>query len=77
MKRMLGLGVAVALVGAGLALERIDPLPTIRPDPLLRPAIGLMIGLGVAALVVAAIAAAIAQRTTDRDDPLEVLRAGT
>ena len=57
--------------------QRIDPLPSVRPDPLLRPATGLMLGLGLAALVVAWIAAAIAQRATDRDDPLEVLRAGT
>jgi hypothetical protein len=37
----------------------------------------LLLGLGLAALVVAWIAAAIAQRVTDRDDPLEVLRGGT
>jgi hypothetical protein len=49
----------------------------VRPDPLLRPAIGLSVGVGLAALVVAWIAAAIAQRATDRDDPLEVLRGGT
>jgi putative ABC transport system permease protein len=71
------LGLVVALVGAGFAHERIDPLPSVRPDPLLRPATGLMVGLALAALVVSAIAAAIAQRTTDRDDPLDVLRAGT
>ncbi len=71
------LGLVVALVGAGLAHQRLDPLPLVRPDPLLRPAIGLSVGLGVAALVVAWIAAAIAQRATDRDDPLEVLRGGT
>ena len=71
------LGLAVALVGAGIALDRIDPLPLLQPDPLLRPATWLMVGLGLAALVVASVAAAIAQRTTDRDDPVEVLRAGT
>jgi putative ABC transport system permease protein len=71
------LGLVVALVAAGVALDRIDPLPSVRPDPLPRPATGLMVGLGLAALVIAAIAAAIAQRATDRDDPLEVLRGGT
>jgi putative ABC transport system permease protein len=71
------LGLVVALVGAGVTHERIDPLPSFRPDPLLRPASGLMVGLGLAALVVASIAAAIAQRTTDHDDTLEVLRGGT
>ena len=35
------LGLVVALVGAGVAHERIDPLPSVRPDPLLRPATGL------------------------------------
>lgn len=71
------LGLLVAVVCAGLAHERLDPLPSVRPDPLLRPATGLMLGLAAAALVVSCIAAAVAQRATDRDDPLEVLRAGT
>lgn len=71
------LGLVAAVVGAGLAHERLDPLPTIRPDPLLRLATPLLVGLAVAAVVVAAVAAALAQRATDRDDPLEVLRAGT
>jgi putative ABC transport system permease protein len=70
------LGLAVALVGAGIAHERIDPLPLVLPDPILRPATGTMVALGLAALVVAAIAAAVAQRTIDRDDPLDVLRGG-
>ncbi len=71
------LGLVVALVGAGVAHERIDPVPSYRPDPLLRPATGIMVGVGLAALVLAWIAAALAQRATDRDDPVEVLRAGT
>ncbi len=71
------LGLVVALVGAGVAHERIDPVPSFRPDPLLRPATGMMVGLGLAALIVAWIAAAVAQRAADRDDPVEVLRAGT
>jgi putative ABC transport system permease protein len=71
------LGLVVALVGAGVAHEHLDPLPTVPPDPLLRPAAVLLVALGVAAFAVAAVAAALAQRATDRDDPLEVLRAGT
>ncbi len=70
------LGLVVALVGAGLAHERIDPLPSVLPDPLLRPATALMVELALAVLGVAMIAAAVAQRTTDRDDPMEVLRGG-
>jgi hypothetical protein len=37
----------------------------------------VLVGLGLAALLVAVVASALAQRATDRDDPLEVLRAGT
>ena len=71
------LGLVVAVVAARVALQRIDPLPLVRPDPLLRPATGLLLGLGLAALVVAWVASAIAQWVTDRDDPVEVLRGGT
>jgi putative ABC transport system permease protein len=71
------LGLVVAVVAAGVAHERLDPLPEVQPDPLLRPATLLLVGLGLVAVVVALVAAALAQRATDRDDPLEVLRAGT
>ena len=71
------LGVVVAWVGARVALGRLDPLPFVQPDPLLRPATGVLVGLGLAALAVAIAAATIAQLVTDRDDPLEVLRGGT
>ena len=46
------------------------------PDPLFRPAVAVVVALAAGALVVAGVAAALAQRRTDRDDPVEVLRAG-
>jgi putative ABC transport system permease protein len=71
------LGLVVALVGAGVAHERIDPLPLVQPAALLRPATAVLITLALAAVVIAFLAAVLAQRATDRDDPLEVLRGGT
>jgi len=70
------LGLGVALFAAGMAYRRIDPVPDFRPDPLLRPAVGVVVALALMAVVVAGLAAAWAQRRTDRDDPVEVLRAG-
>jgi putative ABC transport system permease protein len=70
------LGLAIALLGAWSAYERIDPVPGFQPDPLLRPAGVVVVALAAAALVVAVAAAASAQRRADRDDPVEVLRAG-
>jgi multisubunit Na+/H+ antiporter MnhC subunit len=43
---------------------------------LLRPAVAVVVGLATTALVVAGLAAVLARRRTDRDDPVEVLRAG-
>lgn len=71
------IGLAVAVVGAWLAYDRIDPVPGYRPAPLLRPAFAVVAALAAASVVVAVVAAALAQRRVDRDDPLEVLRAGT
>jgi hypothetical protein len=70
------LGLAIALAGAWLAHDRIDPVPGFRPDPLFRPALALAAALAAGTLVAAALAAALAQRRADRDDPVEVLRAG-
>ncbi|HKY68993.1 MAG TPA: hypothetical protein VJM49_21575, partial [Acidimicrobiales bacterium] len=69
-------GLACAYLGAAVAHGRIDPVPGFAPDPLLRP--DLVVGAAVAlgSVVVAAVGAVVAQRLADRDDPVEVLRAG-
>ena len=69
-------GLAIALVAAWLAHGRIDPVPGFHPAPLLRPASALALLVGLGSLAVTALAAALAQRRMDRDDPVEVLRAG-
>jgi putative ABC transport system permease protein len=70
------LGLGIALVGSWLAYGRIDPVPDFQPDPLLRPALTTMAILGAIALIVIALGAALGQRRANRDDPLDVLRAG-
>jgi putative ABC transport system permease protein len=71
------LGLGIALAGAWLAHGRIDPVPDFRPGPVLRPATGVVVVLAAVAAVVAVVAAAVAQRRTDTDTPVDVLRAGT
>ncbi|HKH06370.1 MAG TPA: hypothetical protein VKA65_14475 [Acidimicrobiales bacterium] len=71
-----GAGLAIALGGAALTTRRIDPVPGYRPDPLLRPATVTIVAVLVVAVLVAGLGGALAQRRTDRDDPVEVLRAG-
>jgi len=70
------LGLGAAIVGSRLAYGRIDPVPDLQPNPLLRPALAVMVLLATIALVVTALGAMLGQRRVDRDDPLEVLRAG-
>lgn len=70
------LGLAAAVAGAWLAHGRIDPVPDIPPDPLLRPAVGVLLACLAAAVVVVVAGAWIAQRRGRRDDPVEVLHAG-
>ncbi len=70
------LGLGIALAGAWLAYGRLDPVPTFRPGPVLRPAIMVVVALAALATVVAVAAAALAQRRADRDSPVDVLRAG-
>ncbi|MGH9111464.1 MAG: hypothetical protein ACRDZN_04075 [Acidimicrobiales bacterium] len=70
------LGLATAVVGTRLAYGRIDPVPDFQPDPLLRPALVVMALLAAVALIVTALGAVLGQRRADRDDPMEVLRAG-
>lgn len=69
-------GLGIALTAAWLAHQRIDPVPGYRPDPVLRPAVAMVAGLATAAVVLALVATVLAQRRVDRDDPVEVLRAG-
>lgn len=70
------LGLGLALVAAGLAYQRIDPVPGYRPDPMLRPAALVVLVLATIAVAVAVVGALLAQRRTDADDPVEVLRGG-
>src|SRR3546814_2263289 len=70
------IGLAVALVTARLAHRRLDPIPSYDPVPLLRPAGLLLTALAIGAVVLTLVATFVAQRRVDRDDPVEVLRAG-
>lgn len=69
-------GIVVALVAAVLAHTHLDPVPGFQPDPVLRPATLLMVGFAAGGVLLVAVAAALAQGRVDRDDPVEVLRAG-
>lgn len=69
-------GLALAVAAAWFAHGRVDPVPTFEPEPLLRPALAVVLGLAAASVVITVAAAAFAQRRVDRDDPVEVLRAG-
>ena len=71
------IGLAVALAASSIAHAEIDPVPGFRPAPLHRPAVAVMLALAIGAVAVAWVSAAIAQRRSDRDDPVEVFRAGT
>ena len=70
------LGLATSLVGASLALDLVDPVPSYAPPTLWRVVVPTVVGLAIAAVVLTAVAAVLAQRRTDRDNPLEVLRGG-
>jgi putative ABC transport system permease protein len=70
------IGLGTAVVGTRLAYGRIDPVPDFQPDPLLRPALLVMSLLAAVAVIVTGLGAVLGQRRTDRDDPVEVLRAG-
>jgi putative ABC transport system permease protein len=69
-------GLAIALVAAWFAHQQIDPVPGFPPAPLLRPAMVLVTALAVVSLVIVGVAAVLAQRRIERDDAVEVLRAG-
>jgi putative ABC transport system permease protein len=69
-------GLGIAVLAAWLAHGRIDPVPGFDPPPVLRPAVAVIVALAATSLVLTGVAAALAQRRIDRDDPVEVLRAG-
>jgi ABC-type lipoprotein release transport system permease subunit len=69
-------GLVIALVAAWFAHQQIDPVPGFPPAPLLRPATVVVAVLAAASLVIVGVAAVLAQRRIERDDAVEVLRAG-
>jgi putative ABC transport system permease protein len=69
-------GLAIAIVAAALAYGHIDPVPRYPPDPLLRLALPTIAVLALATAVLTVVAVVLGQRRMDRDDPVEVLRAG-
>jgi putative ABC transport system permease protein len=71
---LVGLGIATA--AAALACARIDPVPHYPPDPLLRFAVPILGSLAATTLLLTIVAVVLAHRRMDRDDPVEVLRAG-
>jgi putative ABC transport system permease protein len=70
------MGLAISIAAATLAYPQIDPVPKYPPDPLIRYGTATMVALAVAATLVTIVAAVVGQRRIDRDDPVEVLRAG-
>ena len=69
-------GLGIAVTAAALAYGRIDPIPRFAPDPLLRLALPTIAFLAIATLILTIVAVVLGQRRMDRDDPVEVLRAG-
>ncbi|MFP5255818.1 MAG: hypothetical protein ACLGI8_08230 [Acidimicrobiia bacterium] len=69
-------GIGIALVAAALAHDHLDPVPGFRPSPVFRVAPVPTVGFAAAGVALVVVAAALAQRRVDRDDPVEVLRAG-
>jgi putative ABC transport system permease protein len=70
------LGLVASLVGAWFALQLVDPVPSFAPPTLWRVAVPTIAGLAIAAVLLTVVAAFVAQRRTDRDNPVEVLRGG-
>jgi putative ABC transport system permease protein len=70
-------GIVLALIAGWLVHTQLDPVPSIPPGTLLRVPAPLLIGALAVAAGVCVIGAFVAQRLADRDDPMEVLRAGT
>ena len=71
-----GIGLAAALAVAWLAHAEIDPVPGLPPGPLLRPSVEAVVASSLVSITAVVVAAVVAQRRVERDDPVEVLRAG-
>lgn len=70
------IGLAIATAAAWVAHGSIDPVPHFRPEPLFRPASSVLLVVAGGAVVLTVVASVLAQRRMDRDDPVEVMRAG-
>jgi putative ABC transport system permease protein len=68
------IGTGLAVAAAALTVGRLDPLPALAPDPLLRLPWTLLVLLPVTVALVAALGAALVQRAADRADVAEVMR---
>ncbi|WP_436795532.1 hypothetical protein [Actinospongicola halichondriae] len=69
-------GLVIAVGAAAAAHGRMDPVPLFEPAPVLRPAVTVLAASAVVAVVLVAAGALVSQRRLERDDPVEVLRAG-
>lgn len=70
-------GLAIAVGAAAAAHRHMDPEPFFQPSPVLRPAHATLVAAATVAVVLVVVGAALSQRRLERDDPVEVLRAGT
>jgi putative ABC transport system permease protein len=69
-------GIVLAVAAGWLVHRQLDPVPSIPPGTLLRLPMPLLAAAVAIAVAVCVIGAFVAQRLADRDDPMEVLRAG-
>ena len=69
-------GILLAVAAGWLVHRRLDPVPSIPPGTLLRLPLPLLATAVAVAVAVCVAGAFVAQRLADRDDPMEVLRAG-
>ena len=70
----LAVGLALALVVSHVTVPKLDPIPTIPPDPILVIPIALIVGTLAAAAAFAWIGAAITNRRARATDLAEVMR---
>jgi putative ABC transport system permease protein len=69
-------GIVLAVTAGWLVHRRLDPVPSLPPGTLLRLPLPLLATAVAVAVAVCVAGAFVAQRLADRDDPMEVLRAG-